>query len=124
MGNKRKTWFLSFRRELNRSLRWLAPGIGVKRWLLLLLAGITLLAVGLGILLLDIYRTAPETWWLPVLSFLSLRFLTRPMRFLIFGGNRRWPHSDWDLGFEPRFAHTFFTTWAETGGSGGRVPPP
>jgi len=77
---------LSFRRELARSLRWLAPGIGVKRWLLLLLGGITLLAVGLGILLLDIYRTAPETWWLPVLSFLSLRFLTRPLRFLIFGG--------------------------------------
>ena len=77
---------MSFRRELARSLRWLAPGIGVKRWLLLLLGGITLLAVGLGILLLDIYRTAPETWWLPVLSFLSLRFLTRPLRFLIFGG--------------------------------------
>jgi len=86
MSNKQRAWLLSFRRELTRSLRWLAPGIGVKRWLLLLLGGITLLAVGLGILLLDIYRTAPETWWLPVLSFLSLRFLTRPLRFLIFGG--------------------------------------
>jgi len=86
MSNKQRAWLLSFRRELARSLRWLAPGIGVKRWLLLLLGGITLLAVGLGILLLDIYRTAPETWWLPVLSFLSLRFLTRPLRFLIFGG--------------------------------------
>jgi len=86
MRNKQRAWLLSFWRELTRSLRWLAPGIGVKRWLLLLLGGITLLAVGLGILLLDIYRTAPETWWLPVLSFLSLRFLTRPIRFLIFGG--------------------------------------
>ena len=86
MSKKQRAWLLSFRRELTRSLRWLAPGIGVKRWLLLLLGGITLLAVGLGILLLDIYRTAPETWWLPVLSFLSLRFLTRPLRFLIFGG--------------------------------------
>ena len=86
MSKKQRAWLLSFRRELTRSLRWLVPGIGVKRWLLLLLGGITLLAVGLGILLLDIYRTAPETWWLPVLSFLSLRFLTRPLRFLIFGG--------------------------------------
>jgi uncharacterized cofD-like protein len=86
MSKKLRVWLFSFRRELTRSLRWLVPGIGVKRWLLLLLGGITLFAVGLGIFLLDIYRTAPETWWLPVLSFLSLRFLTRPLRFLIFGG--------------------------------------
>jgi uncharacterized cofD-like protein len=86
MSNRQKARYLSIRKDLTRSLRWLVPGIGVKRWLLLLLGGITFLAVGLGILLLDIYRTAPDTWWLPVLSFLSLRFLTRPLRFLIFGG--------------------------------------
>lgn len=37
-------------------------------------------------LLLDVYRTAPDSWWLPALSFLALRFLTRPLRVLIFGG--------------------------------------
>ena len=67
-------------------MRWLVPGLGVKRWMLLVLAGITLLGVGLAVLVLEIYRTAPETWWLPILSFASLRALSRPVRVLIFGG--------------------------------------
>jgi uncharacterized cofD-like protein len=66
-------------------VRWLAPGLGVKRWFFLILAGITMLGVGLGILLLDIYRNAPDTWWLPAITFLSLRFLPRALRFVIFG---------------------------------------
>jgi uncharacterized cofD-like protein len=66
-------------------LRWLSPGLGVKRWLLLVWGGITLLAVGLAVFLLDIYRTAPDTWWLPALSIASLRFLPRPLRVLVFG---------------------------------------
>lgn len=65
---------------------WLIPGMGVKRWLLLILLGTTLLGVGLGIFLLDVYRTAPDTWWLPALSAAALRFLPRPLRVVIFGG--------------------------------------
>ncbi|OQY92707.1 MAG: hypothetical protein B6D39_04345 [Anaerolineae bacterium UTCFX2] len=65
---------------------WLIPGMGVKRWLLIILLGTTLLGVGLGIMLLEIYRTAPDTWWLPALSTASLRFLPRPLRVIIFGG--------------------------------------
>lgn len=65
---------------------WLIPGMGVKRWLILILLGTTLLGVGLGIFLLEIYRTAPDTWWLPALSAASLRFLPRPLRVLVFGG--------------------------------------
>jgi len=72
-------------KEVKALLRWLAPGLGVKRWFALLLFGITMLGVGLAMFLLDIYRTAPDTWWLPALSFLSLRFLARPLRVLIFG---------------------------------------
>ena len=66
-------------------LRWLVPGLGVKRWLVLIIFGTTFLGVGLAILLLDIYRTAPETWWLPILSTASLRFLPRLLRVAIFG---------------------------------------
>jgi uncharacterized cofD-like protein len=75
-----------FNKGIIQAIRWLAPGLGVKRWLTLILLGITLLGVGLGILLLDFYRNAPETWWLPAITFLSLRFLPRLVRFLIFGG--------------------------------------
>jgi len=71
---------------VRRSLRWLIPGLGVKRWLLLTLFGTTMIGVGLAILILDIYRTAPDTWWLPLLSAASLRFIARPLRALIFGG--------------------------------------
>ncbi len=71
--------------ELVNIFRWLTPGIGVKRWLVMILLGITLLGVGLAFLLLDIYRTAPETWWLPILSYASLRFLDRTFRVIIFG---------------------------------------
>ena len=72
--------------KIRQLLRWFTPGLGVKRWLVLVLAGITLLGVGLAYLLLDVYRTAPETWWLPSLSYLALRFLARPIRVIIFGG--------------------------------------
>ncbi len=64
---------------------WFVPGLGVKRWFILLLIGTTLTGVGLAMFLLDIFRTAPNTWWLPVISFLSLQTLTRPLRVLIFG---------------------------------------
>ncbi len=75
-----------FKDAFIRSLRWLVPGLGVKRWFLLSLAGTTLIGIGLAILILDFYRTAPETWWLPLISAASLRFLARPVRALIFGG--------------------------------------
>jgi uncharacterized cofD-like protein len=75
-----------FFQSLGLKLRWLLPGIGVKRWVLLILAGTTLLGVGFAVLILDVYRTAPDTWWLPIISFLSLRFLDRTLRGVIFGG--------------------------------------
>lgn len=59
--------------------------MGLKRWVVLILAGTTLISLGFAVLILDAYRTAPESWWLPVLSALSLRFLARPVRALVFG---------------------------------------
>ncbi|PWH18505.1 MAG: hypothetical protein DDG59_06065 [Anaerolineae bacterium] len=76
--------FQRLRKEFPYLFRWLVPGIGVKRWLFLTLMGTTLIGIGLGIVLLDIYRTAPQTWWLPLLSAASLRFLSRPLRAFIF----------------------------------------
>jgi uncharacterized cofD-like protein len=63
---------------------WLIPGLGVKRWVVILLVGVTLLGLGLAFLVLDVYRTSPGTWWLPVLSTLSLHFLSRWLRVLIY----------------------------------------
>jgi uncharacterized cofD-like protein len=85
-ADRKSTAYRRFLDRLNESTMWLIPGMGVKRWLVLIMVGTTLLGVGLGILILEVYRTAPDTWWLPVLSWTSLRFLPRPVRALIFGG--------------------------------------
>lgn len=85
----RQKGFPLFRRiwqVLTRQLRWLTPGLGVKRWVIVIFLGTTLIGLGFAVLVLDFYRTAPESWWLPIISFLSLRFLARPLRALIFGG--------------------------------------
>jgi len=81
----------STRERYSQALReislWFAPGLGVKRWLFLSLAGITLLGIGLAILLLDLYRTdSTNPILLEILSYASLRFLPRFLRVLIFGG--------------------------------------
>ncbi|NOH13488.1 MAG: YvcK family protein [Chloroflexi bacterium] len=52
----------------------------------MVLAGTALLGAGVAVVVLDVYRTSPDTWWLPILSWISLRFLSRPLRALIFGG--------------------------------------
>lgn len=85
MQRKRELWYRRIFWYISGSWRWLIPGLGVKRWLLIILLGTTLIGIGLGILILDVYRNAPDSWWLPILSAASLRVLERPYRALIFG---------------------------------------
>ncbi|NLG49510.1 MAG: YvcK family protein [Chloroflexi bacterium] len=61
--------------------RWLHPGLGVKRWVLLLVAGVAALSIGLAYLLVMIYRQQP----LPEpLYYITLQFLPRWFRALLF----------------------------------------
>jgi len=60
------------------------PGLGVKRWFGVLLAGITVGGLGLAILVIDLYRNFPESDLTPIIAILSLRFLPRFVRVLIF----------------------------------------
>lgn len=82
--------FYIFRRlgELIRDLpRWLRPGLGVKRWLVLTMCGITLIGLGIAVIIIDIYRTdSSDPAFLTILSYASLRFLPRILRAAIFGG--------------------------------------
>jgi len=72
-------------KETIRSLwRWLQPGLGVKRWIILILFGTTIIALGLALFVIDLYRRTPDTWWLPLISLASLRALPRLVRVLIF----------------------------------------
>src|SRR5678815_2375983 len=70
-------------RTIQAKLRWLMPGMGVKRWLLVLLAGATLLGLGFGYVLLDLYRTVPVP---DAVGALTLQFLPRLVRAVLFGG--------------------------------------
>jgi uncharacterized cofD-like protein len=56
------------------SLGWLRLNIGVKRWVVLLLAGIVLLGLGMAFVLVEIYRGGVLP---PVLDALTLQFLPR-----------------------------------------------
>jgi uncharacterized cofD-like protein len=62
--------------------KWLYWGLGVKRWLVLLMLGVTLLGLGLAYVLVTIYRESP----LPdVFYYLTLQFIDRTVRGVLFG---------------------------------------
>ena len=64
------------------ALKLLYPGMRVKRWVLLLLAGLVLLSLGSAYALVDLYRAVP----LPgAVWFLTLQFLPRLVRAALFG---------------------------------------
>lgn len=86
MRPKKLRKFQRFIQSILLKLRWLVPGIGVKRWVLVILIGTTMLGVGFVFLLLDVYRTAPETWYLPFIKAISLQFISnRLLRALAYG---------------------------------------
>ena len=69
----------------SRSLKWLMPGMQVKRWLALLLAGITAMALGIAYTLIDAYRTVAAPGDVqPFLFVATLQFLPQAMRAILF----------------------------------------
>ena len=64
--------------------KWLYPGMHVKRWLLLLFAGITLGALGLALYLRDLYGQGYRLP--PSFYYITLQFWPRPVRALVVGG--------------------------------------
>lgn len=69
---------------LNRSnLLWFIPGLHVKRWFILMIAGIALIGLGIGFILIEIYREAA----LPaIFYYLTLQFIPRWARGILLGG--------------------------------------
>ncbi|MGH2455659.1 MAG: gluconeogenesis factor YvcK family protein [Candidatus Limnocylindria bacterium] len=60
--------------------RWLYPGMHLKRWLLLVFMGITILGLGAAILLVDFYRRLPDD---SIIFALTGAGLDRPIRALL-----------------------------------------
>jgi uncharacterized cofD-like protein len=84
-GNSKKT-LNDFLSKLKLETRWFLPGLGYKRWILLTIIGALLLGLGLAVIILEYYRSTNDPNLTPILAFLSLRFMSRPIRFLFFGG--------------------------------------
>src|SRR3979411_518301 len=74
-------------RNSQRWLRWLTPGLYVKRWLLLLSISILLIDLGIAYLLRGIYE---QTQFPPgtggIVKAITLQFLPRAVPRLLFGG--------------------------------------
>jgi uncharacterized cofD-like protein len=69
-----------------RSLKWLIPGMQIKRWLLLLLGGVTLAALGLAYALIELYDTvAVPSLMQQLVSVLTLQPLPQWLRAFLFG---------------------------------------
>ena len=67
--------------------RWLSPGIGIKRWLLVVFAGLLLLALAVAHMLRQVTRDLEPGGLLgSLLDTLTLQFLPYPLRGLIVGG--------------------------------------
>ncbi|NLZ26549.1 MAG: hypothetical protein GX884_03110, partial [Chloroflexi bacterium] len=85
-SEKKNSRWKRFWEKINREFRWFLPGLGYKRWLALTVVGAMLLGLGLAVIVLKYYRTTTNEFLTPILAFLSLRSLDRPIRFLLFAG--------------------------------------
>lgn len=66
---------------VQRLSRWLLPGLGIKRWLLMLFVGLLFLAIGLTSWLSELYRLAK----LPDIAYwITLQFIPTGLRGLVF----------------------------------------
>jgi len=62
-------------------LKWLYPGMHIKRWLALLTVGLVLVSLGLAYILVQMYRTQPFP---DFVASLTLQFIDRPLRGALF----------------------------------------
>lgn len=84
MDTLRKAEKERFKQNIRDLSRWLAPGLGIKRWFFLVLAGINLFGVGL-VILFDPYQTASTNQTLlQILFYGTLAFLPHFLRVLTF----------------------------------------
>jgi uncharacterized cofD-like protein len=67
--------------------RWFRSGLGIRRWFIFVMLGVTLLGLGFAVILIDLYRTdSANPVLLLFLSYASLRFIPRFWRAILFGG--------------------------------------
>jgi uncharacterized cofD-like protein len=86
MSKNKRQFKIWLKIQISIISRWVTPGIGIKRWLLVVLTGTTLIALGLTYFALDIYRDTSIGWFRDILLTISLSTYPRWMRIVTFGG--------------------------------------
>lgn len=85
MDKHKKFLLLKKKKIFNQIQRWLTPGIGIKRWVLIIFIGTSLIAVSASVLVVEAYRESSANWIIQFLSIVSLSFLPRMLRAALFG---------------------------------------
>jgi uncharacterized cofD-like protein len=85
MTQRKQRWGARLGAQIAHRIKWLTPGLGVKRWLALICLGILLFSLGLAILVLDAYQENPDAEWLRFLRSATLTSVHEPLRAIIFG---------------------------------------
>jgi uncharacterized cofD-like protein len=67
-------------------LKLLRPGLHVKRWFLVLLAGMVVVSLGIGYILIEVYRTVAVPDWVGIVTLQFLPQFVRAALFLAMGG--------------------------------------
>jgi uncharacterized cofD-like protein len=82
----KNNFLVRFWRTIRDVQRWLQPGLGIRRWFIYVMLGITVLGLGFGVILIDLYHNGSEdSPQHVILLYASLEFIPRILRALIFG---------------------------------------
>jgi uncharacterized cofD-like protein len=87
---------------------WMTPGIGLKRWLVVLIFGTLSIGLGIAVFALDLYRSHPDS---DFIATIALNFIPRPVRILVLlsAGGGLIGFSLWELSHSllAPFAHAY-----------------
>ncbi len=79
---------MHLRERIGSAWKWLYPGLGVKRWLVLLVVGLLLLSIGVSYFYVEVYRAVEFPRQVsPIAYTLTLQFLPHWLRGLLLGGS-------------------------------------
>ncbi len=79
---------MHLRERIGSAWKWLYPGLGVKRWLVLLVTGLLLLSIGVSYFYVEVYRAVEFPRQVsPIAYTLTLQFLPHWLRGLLLGGS-------------------------------------
>ena len=79
---------MRLRQRIGSAWKWLYPGLGVKRWLVLLVTGLLLLSIGVSYFYVEVYRAVELPRQVsPIAYNLTLQFLPHWLRGLLLGGS-------------------------------------